>query len=436
MGIVSNFKAATDIDRMKSRFQKEIDRFLGKEGELKYLYIPRAFPRNDGGFSISYNLIIDKTEKGEEKIILWGHLLGLDQTLPGKTLAPRQDLIIFDDIGLVVPVFPYDPKLKYLPDFVVTGKPKKRLGAIPFLAGKKFDVIECRLLGYRLERRCVFEYTLDMKQNDGIERIKVVAKIARPKKIAAALKIFEKFSATEMTADSSDGLTVPEYLGCDNDHGIILMEFVSGRSLHSLIGNRSFPESCHEAGRLIRKLHSISLGDLPYYTADDELDSLSKIVDIINSVFPELGEAFGDAYSGITRGRIGDDYAVGPVHRDFYDKQTLHSPGRATLLDFDNMALSDPALDYGNFMAHLDLRRYQSPENEMMIIDGSEAFVSGYESAGKEFTKRVNWWRAAALLRLAGLYSLRPRWKSIAKNLLLEINSSQEGKNILSGEKR
>ncbi len=436
MGISSKFKIATDIERMKPRFQKELNRLQGKPGALKDLYIPRVFPRNDGGFSIGYDLIVENQDKGEEKIVLWGHLPGPDQTLPGNAVASQQEFIIFDDISLIVPIFPYDPKLKILRDFVITGKPKKHLARIPALSGKNFRIIECRLLGYRLERRAVLEYTLEIEKEDGFETAKFVARITRPGKVERTLDIADQLTENGFAGDSSDGLTTPGLLGYDKEHGVTFMELVPGRSLHSLIGDRSFPVSCAEAGRLIRKLHSMAMNNLPGYTADDELDNLRKKVDIIANIFPEAGKAFADACSGISRGRIADGHPTGVVHRDFYDKQTLHSPGRATLLDFDNMASSDPALDFGNFMAHVVLRSHQSPENELLIQNGSEAFVRGYGSVDEDFRERANWWKDAALLRLAALYSLRPRWRSIAKNLILEIKSSQEGKNILSGEKK
>lgn len=436
MGISSNFKIATDIKRMKPRFQKELKRLRGKQGALKDLYIPRVFPRNDGGFSIGYDLIVENQDKGEEKIVLWGHLLGPDQTLRGNALASQQEFIIFDDINLIIPVFPYDPKLKHLRDFVITGRAKKRLAGMAVLSGKNFRIVECRLLGYRLERRAVLEYTLEIEKEDGFETAKFVARITRPGKVERSLDIAGQLAKNGFSGDSSDGLTTPELLGCDKEHGITFMESVPGRSLHSLIGDRLFPESCAEAGRLIRKLHSITMNNLPGYTADDELDSLRKKVDIIADIFPEAGKLFADARSGISRGRIADDHPIGPVHRDFYDKQTLHLPGRATLLDFDNMASSDPALDFGNFMAHLALRLLQSPENELLIQCGSDAFVTGYGSVDEDFRERANWWKDTALLRLAVLYSLRPRWRGIAKNLILKIKSAQEGNNILSGEKK
>jgi aminoglycoside phosphotransferase (APT) family kinase protein len=42
-----------------------------------------------------------------------------------------------------------------------------------------------------------------------------------------------------------------------------------------------------------------------------------------------------------------------PLHRDFYYSQVLFAGLRLHLIDFDLMALGDPAVDVANFTAHL-----------------------------------------------------------------------------------
>lgn len=63
-----------------------------------------------------------------------------------------------------------------------------------------------------------------------------------------------------------------------------------------------------------------------------------------------------------------EDDAQGCTHRDFYPDQIMLSrdrPGQLVMIDFDLCCLSFPALDAGNYLAHireLALRRYQNPE--------------------------------------------------------------------------
>jgi aminoglycoside phosphotransferase (APT) family kinase protein len=123
-----------------------------------------------------------------------------------------------------------------------------------------------------------------------------------------------------------------------------------------------------------------------------------------------------------------------PVHRDFYDKQVLIGEKRVTLVDVDTLAWGDPALDLGNFLAHLYLRSRQHPEHQNDWRRARSVFVEEYRtvqtSAGdaEAVWQRVGWWETSALLRLAGLYSLRPRWKELAGPLLERAVANLEGK--------
>ena len=433
---LSNFDIAVDSSGMKQRLQSIIERLYGAAARIETLHVSRVFPRKDGGFSIGYELNID-ADKTKERMILWGHLLGPVQSLPGNSLEPRHDLVIFDDIGLALPVFPSDPKLKYLPEYFGKNEiVKRRLKDISFLTSLDFEIVGCQLLGYRLERRCAIKYVLDMVKNGRRQRLEIAAKILPPKKTRNATDILKKLADNDFTGNSADGLTAPDLLGYDDKRGIIIMEFAPGESLHAIAEEKRFIDSCREAGRILKKLHSTSLEGLPSYRQDDELDSLREKIDIAVNTFPETGRMFADAFAAVAGEKIVDDHPVVPVHRDFYDKQTLHLPGRTTLLDFDNLVLSDPAVDYGNFMAHLTLRRAQRPERGAVILRGAKSFASGYGIFDTDFEKRAAWWKKTALLRLAFLYYLRPRWKTIALSLLSDNEYSTEGKNILTGEKK
>ena len=97
--------------------------------------------------------------------------------------------------------------------------------------------------------------------------------------------------------------------------------------------------------------------------------------------------------------------------------------GRTTLLDLDTLALGDPALDVGNFLAHLTLREDQSPEESRRIAAGRQTFIAGYQFRDAPFWERVSWWEFAALLRLVCVYVLRPRWQEMA---LMQLGRLEE----------
>jgi len=115
-----------------------------------------------------------------------------------------------------------------------------------------------------------------------------------------------------------------------------------------------------------------------------------------------------------------------PVHRDFYPEQVHDCGGRSTLLDLDDARLGDPALDVGNFLAHLELRSLQFPHLARGCERARPAFLEEYRrrrdgSNGMEtLAQRVAFYEAASLLRLSSVYCLRQRWLEILPGKLLD----------------
>lgn len=110
-------------------------------------------------------------------------------------------------------------------------------------------------------------------------------------------------------------------------------------------------------------------------------------------------------------------------HRDLHDGQLMVSAEGLALVDFDLLALADPALDAGNLLAHLELRRLQRfpGVDDATAAAARRAFLGGLgreEEGG--FRSRLGFYRGTSLLRLALVYELRPRWRRLAPALAEE----------------
>jgi len=202
------------------------------------------------------------------------------------------------------------------------------------------------------------------------------------------------------------------------------MEAAPGKMLHSLVENPIFIEACAAAGKLLLKLHSLDVKELAEYSFMDELANFRNRFEAAIRIYPQLAERLTNALEKLSQNQtiFAAEFVKVCSHRDFYDKQVLYSPERVTILDYDNMAKADAALDYSNFMAHLTLRRLQFPNESQRIKEGMKAFALSFDIYNKDFALRAHWWRGATLLRLAVLYSLRPRWKSLVPDLLDEAD--------------
>lgn len=115
------------------------------------------------------------------------------------------------------------------------------------------------------------------------------------------------------------------------------------------------------------------------------------------------------------------------THRDLHDGQLHPAEDDSTgigLLDFDLLCTADPALDVANLSAHLELRALQGRVDEARAQAWSEAFCAGHGCATGEPWFRLL--RAAALLRLALVYLVRPRWAHLSPELTRRAGRMEE----------
>jgi thiamine kinase-like enzyme len=415
-----NFEIAIDEKIIRDRFQRELENRHGKRIHMSDFFVTRVFPRREGGFTIQYELYLQEPGSSEaEKMILCGNLLEPGGSHPDYIDKPGAEYFMFKDIGLIIPVFPFDPKLKSLKELAQVQKGSTIYGILDKLFDGGIERVNFEILAYRLEKRCVLRYSVE-NMNGASDRSTVVAKVSRFSAFDKVLDLSSRLKNGGFGRRYSDGITIPCILDHNRDLGAIFMENAPGISLHFLIDRDIFTEACSASGRVLRKLHKLDTTDLQIYTKGDELGNLIGLQELIKDMYPEFIDDL--------RRNLGDlsdrkpEATKEPVftHRDYFDKQLLYSEFGTTLLDYGNAALADPALDAGNFIAHLILRKLQHPDCGPNIDKGIDAFIESYGEFDELFEERSKWWIRASLLRLFALYLLRPRWRNMAADLITE----------------
>ena len=290
-----NLEQATNPSYIHQRFEDMLGLISDNKIKLDEFYVTRVFPRKNGGFSIQYSLSSDNLESFPDKeILLYGHLLGLSEKYPDYADKTNPEVIIFDNLRLVVPIFPYDPKLKRLPlYFEPDGIPQllNRLTPQLNLVEKKLEIVSLKVLSYRLERRCVLGISLkqpDEDKNVSSNQLKIIAKIYRPgfsEKVAFTLKMLNE---NGFEKESDDRLTVPGLYSFDSNTGEMFIEAVSGKSLHDLKEYIIYNDACKYSGKLLLKLHKTKLNNLAGYSAVEEMRNLQNTISLACGIFPEL----------------------------------------------------------------------------------------------------------------------------------------------------
>jgi aminoglycoside phosphotransferase len=405
------FDLATDAGHMIGRLAAPLAGRLG-DADLQGLDVPRAMPRKPGGFMVQYRL--PRHDGGA--LYLYGVLVAAGEDPPAW--ADRADHVVhLDDIGLYLPVFPFDPRLRSLPDVLAAGAADLGIDAP---ADASADV---SVLAYRLERRCVMRCRVTTPAGDTRS---VVVKAVPRSRLDRFVDGHERLVAAIDRMDIGRELTVPRLLGVDRDRGFYVMEDVPGQALYELVSGVDVHDAHARAGRALCRLHGLPLPDGPRRTCHDESAQLGDWIGRVAPMFPEVAGRLEDCLARV-QDEIGaaDDPDASPalIHGDFYDKQILFDGHRITILDTDNLVAGDPAQDLGNFAAHVRLRQLQAPGQVKNLAAARHAFLAAYGAANGSVARRAVWWRRATTLRLAALYALRPRWRFLVTKLLEEIET-------------
>jgi aminoglycoside phosphotransferase (APT) family kinase protein len=273
-----------------------------------------------------------------------------------------------------------------------------------------------RLVRHRLERRAVL-------RDDG-ERVH--AKLFKSRRRAER-------AARTLALVSESGLPAPDVRGVEPDIPLVLVATGPGRPFLGLLGGdgAAAEAACRAAGAALALLARSPLGAsiVERHGIADEFAVIDRWTTPLVTLAPTAHERTIRVVSRLraASGRFRDgEGPLVPSHRDYYDKQLLvaEGGGAVTIVDWDSLVLADPALDPGNFLAHLALRARQGLVPREREAPLRRAFLDGRGELLPQAADRIHFFEAAALLRLAALYALRPPHAHLAPSLL----SAAEGR--------
>lgn len=284
-------------------------------------------------------------------------------------------------------------------------------GADPRLPGLRAaaERPRARVLGHRAGRRAVVR----VDASGGTRFVKIV----RPRRVRGVIDL-----AVAAQGLAGGAFAVPVPVAADLRSGVVECPTLDGRSLTEILaGPRSEAASAAErAGHALGTLHrGAPPAELAEHTEQDEARVLAGWARATRVLEPELGERVVPVADRIAAAL---DRLAGPrraIHRDLHDGQFLIGEGMPALLDFDTLAVGDPALDLGNLLVHLELRTLQGACPRPVAAEAAHALLAGYRP-DQELLARAAPYADAARARLACVYAFRPAWQHLS-GLLLEL---------------
>ena len=179
------------------------------------------------------------------------------------------------------------------------------------------------------------------------------------------------------------------------------------------------------AARIAEALHDLHRATLELprrHSPEKEIEPLKERVERLAALCPSLGEPAQEALALVQeRSWQAGLWRWRPVHRDFYYDQVLAGEHGLSLLDFDDAAMSEPAVDVANFLAHLGLLSLKSLGRPDGLAAVAEAFRQRSRELDEELDPRlVRFLEGATLLRLAQIHSEKENGPWLAARLLDE----------------
>lgn len=253
-------------------------------------------------------------------------------------------------------------------------------------------------------------------------------KIVEPARIDRLVTTLRAAAAAE-----GDHLKVPHIIAIDESHGFIEMTSIPGDPLATIHAEESFSRALQAAGAALRSLHDArppATWPAKRHGPAEEFQTLSRWLDFAAAFAPHVAQRLRPLIEPL-RPSMPDARIETIIHRDFHEGQVIVAEGAAGVIDFETLALGDPALDIGNMIAHLEWRSVAIDAGDSAANAWIDAFLAGHarndtdRRAGDFQQSSIDWYRRATLARLACVHSFRPASRPSRDRLVQRL--SQRG---------
>ena len=434
--IIERLRIAMDDDRMRSVLAADWEYARNHGLSVEECELVRVMPRGEE-FVLEYAVHVDGAE-GRTTVPLFAELVrenvagryeeavtSLRKPRRGQLKDPTkiEAVAALPDPGLIARLAGLDERV---PALRFVQRPRQIRPLLePHVAapGTKLKHVWPELLGHRLGKRAAVRLRYELKDKESKERTQGAVFLKMFKRRSdRGRELAETTNALVERGFTSDAaVRVPSLVTYVPDWEMLVTENVPGVPLADLESSALRDGVCM-AARAIAALHRVELDPGRSHTVSDEISLLDGWVRLTGEVayLPDaVIERTSRAFERVARELASIEHApTALVHRDFYEKQVIIDGDRTVLIDFDTLAHADPAIDLGNFVAHIRLARAKGLDVPSGL---EEDFLAAY-GADASLAERVGVYTRATLLRLVCLYSFWPRWKGVPERLAEELS--------------
>ncbi len=265
------------------------------------------------------------------------------------------------------------------------------------------------LVRHKPGRRAILRYTLQSGE-------RLYGKTFASKRGPKVYRITEQ--VTSAHAFGPD-VALPATVAWLPDEKLILQRAVPGAPVEDLL--------CHgdtwlarEIATALHRFHTSGLDLGRVHDLEKEMSPLPRRAEETAGTVPALRDLAGQVLGRANAlARQPFAWRLRPIHRDFYHDQVLVHAGKLAVLDLDDAAMSEPAIDVANFAAHLILLGAQRPKHARALDRVRETFLDRYRALDPALDHRlVDVLIATTLLRISGIHAPRKDGARVARELL------------------
>lgn len=317
-----------------------------------------------------------------------------------------------------------DPAIPFLAETLDLAAAQRQLWQqIPSLTN--YQVTAARLIRHKIGRRCLIEYRLEpaatRSQNAAFSgALSILGKI-RAKGLDHKSYALQKALWQQGFDDHSpDGLSVPEPLGMIPEWQMWLQRKVPGVPATQILPTAEGVRVAPRIAAIAHKLHQASISPQRRHTLVDELEILEQRLTQVSQRFPQWARRLEMVYTQCVA--LGQSLTEGKtcgIHRDFYGDQVLVSGDRLYLLDLDLYCEGTPALDIGNFIAHLTEQGLRTLGNPDAFSEREAAITAAFcHLTSPDFAQAIAVYKTLTLVRHISLSTQIPGRQHTTEALL------------------
>ena len=277
------------------------------------------------------------------------------------------------------------------------------------------------VLRHRTGRRCLLEYRF----HSGHPALQghpqsVIGKLRARGLDKHTWRLNQELYARDFAPGCADGIEIPEPIGTIPAFNMWLQRRVAGTSVYPLLSGRDGKSTAQRVATAIHKLHCANIPTDRSHGIEDELTILDSALAGVALERPDWRARLNRLLE-ICR-RLGATLTPGVpmgIHRDFYHDQLLVNGRQLYLLDLDLYCRGDPALDIGNFIAHLQEQSLRDSGDIYALDDTVGVLIERYEQLAKrDLHASIEIYRLLTLVRLIAISRRIPGRRAFTEQLL------------------